>query len=231
MSAAAAAFGTHDVRGIIGLSRSRSSDRVAGDLLTFWPAGRRTGSARRRARRVRPGPLGAGRPLRRPVVALVGARSARWASGEYRGRRSGRPACAASCPAAGQLRGVEPYMLAAACCSGRSWWQPVPEPGRRHRPGRADGRGSPWSSGCGAPPSAAPVALSRRLRCPRSSLPDRLPDRSRRPGRLRCRVRVPGSGTARSPGPRPGRRRPVPAEAPPSPGTGHQLNARAARWL
>ena len=62
MSAAAAAFGTHDVRGIVGLFAVALVGSMAGDLLTFWlgrlveppPPGRR-------ARRVRPDATGCGR--------------------------------------------------------------------------------------------------------------------------------------------------------------------------
>ena len=75
MSAAAAAFGTHDVRGIIGLFAVALVGSVAGDLLTFW-LGR---SSNRLLPAAAHADCGLGHWVRanlfrRPVVALVGAR-------------------------------------------------------------------------------------------------------------------------------------------------------------
>jgi membrane protein DedA with SNARE-associated domain len=75
MSAAAAAFGTHDVRGIVGLFAVALVGSVAGDLLTFW-LGR---SSNRLLPAAAHADCGLGHWVRanlfrRPVVALVGAR-------------------------------------------------------------------------------------------------------------------------------------------------------------
>lgn len=75
MSAAAAAFGTHDVRAIVGLFAAAFVGSVAGDVLTFWLG--------RSSNRLLPAAAHADCGLahwvranlfRRPVVALVGAR-------------------------------------------------------------------------------------------------------------------------------------------------------------
>ena len=75
MSAAAAAFGVHDVRGIVGLFAAALVGSIAGDLLAFW-LGR---SSNRLLPAAAHADSGLGHWVRanlfhRPVVALVGAR-------------------------------------------------------------------------------------------------------------------------------------------------------------
>ena len=75
MSAAAAAFGTHDVRGIVGLFAAAVAGSIAGDLVTFW-LGRSSNRLLPAAAHAECG-LGhwvRANLFRRPVVALVGAR-------------------------------------------------------------------------------------------------------------------------------------------------------------
>ena len=74
MSAAAAAFGIHDVRGIIGLFAVALVGSVAGDLLTFW-LGRSSNRlpAGRCPRRLRPGAVGQGEPLPPSLSSLSSA--------------------------------------------------------------------------------------------------------------------------------------------------------------
>ena len=75
MSAAAAAFGTHDVRGIVGLFVVALVGSVAGDVLCFW-LGRSSNRLLPAAARAECG-LGhwvRANLFRRPITALVGAR-------------------------------------------------------------------------------------------------------------------------------------------------------------
>ena len=172
MSAAAAAFGIHDVRGIVGLFAAALVGSIAGDLLAFW-LGR---SSNRLLPAAAHADCGLGHWVRanlfrRPVVALVGARllpGGRLVSTAAAGRvglplRRFLPGSLVS-SAVWSL-----YMLAVGMLLGPIvGWQPVPEPGRRRRHGGADRRwlrAGPAAAGP-PPPGDAGRGSPPRLRLP-----------------------------------------------------------------
>ena len=234
MSAAAAAFGIHDVRGTVGLFAAALVGSIAGDLLAFW-LGR---SSNRLLPAAAHADCGLGHWVRanlfhRPVVALVGARLLpRRPPREHRRRRPRRPA-AAPLPArlAGEFRGVERVHARRRHAPGPDGRrQPVPEPRRGRRHGGAHRgwlRGDPAAAGPppagdagrGSPARSLPPAVGPAAR-PALVTPEGLRYRFGRAARgtRRCRREPPDTSTGAGGGSR-------------STGTGQSLNARERRWL
>ena len=160
MSAAAAAFGIHDVRGIVGLFAAALVGSIAGDIVCFW-LGRCSNRFLPAAARADCGLAQwvKANLFRSPVVALVGARllpGGRLVSTAAAGR-VGLPlrrflpgSLVSSCV-------WSVYMLADRHAAGPDRRrQPVPEPGRRRGHGGADRRRvRAGPAAAGPPPSGA----------------------------------------------------------------------------